>query len=54
MKSFNNPAGAKEKPCPRCGKGRIMTGRHAQFQARSAIDNKPVCADCRIVEILKR
>lgn len=52
MKRQNNPAGAPEKPCPRCDNGYIMTGRQAEFQARSAVDNTPICVDCKLQEIV--
>lgn len=52
MKRQNNPSGAMTKLCPRCHKGGVMVGRQAQYQARSAVDNKPICTDCKLVELL--
>jgi hypothetical protein len=51
VKPFRNPAGAKERPCPRCKTGRVMTGPQTQYNARSK-DGTIVCTDCRLREII--
>jgi hypothetical protein len=50
MREFRNPSNAKERPCPRCSTGRIMTGNQAQFNAKDEA-GKQVCIDCKLKEI---
>lgn len=44
-----NPSNAKESKCPTCSTGKVMTGRHAEFQAKNKRGVK-VCVDCIIRE----
>lgn len=37
-------------PCPNCDTGKIMTGRHAKYNAK--IDGKAVCIECKMQSLL--
>jgi hypothetical protein len=50
-KTNSNPAGAPTKLCPRCLRGSVMTGRQAQFNAKS-VNGQCICTNCKMDEIL--